>query len=45
MSMCRGIVEIARAGINEGIFPDRSGVKRVLDVIIAEVQRTLLYRR
>lgn len=45
LPMCSRIMEIAQTRIDEGIFPDGSGVRRVRDAIMAETQRTLLYRR
>lgn len=41
----RFIVEIVQEDIDEGIFPNGSGVRRVLDAIMPEAQGTLLYRR
>lgn len=42
---CRRIVEIVQADIDECIFPNGSGVRRVLDAIMAETHGVLLYQR
>lgn len=43
--MCYRILEIARADIDDDVFPDGFGVRRVLDDIMAEAHEALLYRR
>lgn len=42
---CRCIMEIVCAGIDDGIFHDGFGVRRILDVIMAEAHGALLYQR
>lgn len=42
---CRCIMEISRADIDERIFPDGSGVTRVLDAIMVEAHGEFLYLR
>lgn len=41
----RRIMKIVRESIHKGIFHDESGVRQVLDAIMAEAHRALLYRR
>ena len=42
---CRRIMELARDGIDRGLFLDGSDVRGVLDAIMAEAQEALFYRR
>lgn len=42
---CCCIVEIVQVDIDRGIFPDGSGVRKVLDAITTEARGTLIYQR
>lgn len=43
LSRCRCIMEITKANIDRGIFPDGYDVRQILDVIMAESRGTLIY--
>ena len=42
---CRRIVEIGRASIASGFFPEGSGQRRILDDMMREAEGAFMYRR
>lgn len=42
---CRHVMKIVQTDIDRGIFSDGSDVKHVIDAIMTETQRALIYQR